>query len=301
LIELENIYDEEGGFFAWGAISGPVNERNWKAMRVGDWVLSVYDGFYHYAMQVKGKYENEELAKKVWGTNENNETWKFMYFLKRPQIPNIGPVPLIQLQSYLNRRYQGFWKISDEKIDRIENEFGSIEKFIEQMVLGVKFQGKVGKEFQQLKEKEETKQQERGAFDPNNINDARKRVVASIVQRQGQPQFRKSLLKNYGGCCAITGCDVPETLEAAHIIPYKGEETNHPSNGILLRADLHTLFDLGFISIEPSKYIVQISSQLKGSSYEKFDGQKIYIPKNELQKPNYEALKQHQIDFGYIN
>jgi len=268
-------------------------------MRKDDWILCVYGGFYHHAMKVKAKYENEKLAKQVWGTNENNETWKFMYFLTRPQILPNGPAPLNQLQSYLNKSYQGFWKISDEKIERIEKEFGSIEIFIEQMVLDEKSQGKVGMEFQILKEKESTQQEESGAFDPKNINDARKRVVASIVQRQGQPQFRKSLLRNYGGRCAITGCDVPEALEAAHIIPYRGEDTNHPSNGILLRADLHTLFDLGFISIDPSEFKVQISSQLRGSAYDKFDGQKINIPEDKNYKPSIEALKQHQIDFGY--
>lgn len=53
------------------------------------------------------------------------------------------------------------------------------------------------------------------------------------------------LLKAYGGKCAITGCDVLEALEAAHIYPLQGVATNDASSGLLRRSDLHTLFDLG--------------------------------------------------------
>ena len=81
-------------------------------------------------------------------------------------------------------------------------------------------------------------------FDVENIEDARKIVTVSIVQRQGQSKFRQELLAAYNSRCAITGCDIEPALEAAHIIPYKGTETNCPQNGLLLRADIHTLFDL---------------------------------------------------------
>jgi hypothetical protein len=77
------------------------------------------------------------------------------------------------------------------------------------------------------------------AFDPMGIKDARQRMFSSIVRRQGQPAFRKQLLVAYKGQCAITGCEVESVLEAAHIVPYMGLETNHPGNGLLLRADLH--------------------------------------------------------------
>jgi putative restriction endonuclease len=88
------------------------------------------------------------------------------------------------------------------------------------------------------------------AFDPGNIMDGRERIVASIVIRRGQPEFRRILIRAYKGRCAVSGCDAIEVLEAAHIMPYLGQDTNHPSNGILLRADIHTLFDLGLLSID---------------------------------------------------
>ena len=67
-------------------------------------------------------------------------------------------------------------------------------------------------------------------FDPNDIVDARERMAATIVARRGQAQFRDVLLSLYQGKCAITGTVAQEVLEAAHIIPYLGKQTNHPTN-----------------------------------------------------------------------
>ena len=132
-----------------------------------------------------------------------------------------------------------------------------------------------------------------GQFDPQNVDDARERVAASIVRRQGQPEFRNQLLRAYGGRCAITGYDVEEALEAAHIYPYKGTETNHVQNGLLLRADIHTLFDLGLIGIHPDNSTVWISKRLKGTSYDKLDGGKALLPEKPLLQPDPDALRAH--------
>lgn len=74
-------------------------------------------------------------------------------------------------------------------------------------------------------------------FDPTGAVDARETVARQIKARRGQQAFRDKLLAAYGGRCAITGCPVPDVLEAAHIHPYRGEETNHVVSGLLLRAD----------------------------------------------------------------
>jgi hypothetical protein len=64
--------------------------------------------------------------------------------------------------------------------------------------------------------------------------------------------------------CAISGCGFAEVLEAAHIHPYcvGGEGTNDPSNGLLLRADLHILFDLHYLSIDPRNYTIRFADLL---------------------------------------
>jgi predicted restriction endonuclease len=59
----------------------------------------------------------------------------------------------------------------------------------------------------------------------------------------GQINFRSKLLKIYNEKCAISATNLPPVLEAAHIVPYQGVETNNITNGILLRSDFHILFD----------------------------------------------------------
>ncbi|MDR0212048.1 MAG: HNH endonuclease [Pseudomonas putida] len=129
-----------------------------------------------------------------------------------------------------------------------------------------------------------------GAFDPDDLSDARTRTLASIVRRRGQPQFRKQLLKAYKGRCAMTGCTLPQVLEAAHIHPYLGDETNVVTNGLLLRADVHTLFDLGLLWVNPSDMRIGVADALKQSEYVSLEGQPLYLPENEPDRPSLPAL-----------
>lgn len=117
-----------------------------------------------------------------------------------------------------------------------------------------------------------------GSFSPADEVDERQRVLAAIVQRRGQPAFRNALLDAYGGRCAMTGCDVVDTLEAAHIRPYSGRSSNVISNGILLRADVHTLFDLYLVSINPQSLKIVISPNLRKSYYRKLENREVSAP-----------------------
>lgn len=128
-------------------------------------------------------------------------------------------------------------------------------------------------------------------FDLHSVEDERKKVLRAIVIRQGQLKFRKALLSAYQKRCAITGCRVEAILEAAHIHPYKGEQTNLVANGILLRADIHTLFDLGLICIDPESLQVQISNALKGTEYEAWHASPIHLPVKPADHPNVDALR----------
>jgi len=117
-----------------------------------------------------------------------------------------------------------------------------------------------------------------GVFNPTSPEDARVRVLRAVIVRQGQPQFRADLLEVYGKRCAITACDAAPALEAAHVMPYEGAHTNDVKNGILLRADIHTLFDLDLIGIEPSEQLVRISNQLGNTVYREFEGTRLRGP-----------------------
>ena len=139
---------------------------------------------------------------------------------------------------------------------------------------------------------------EEGVFSPTGIADSRVRVLSSIVRRRGQPAFRENLLAAYTGSCAITGCDVQAVLDAAHIIPYRGVESNHPGNGLLLRTDLHTLFDLKLIAIDATCMCLLVSRSLDGTCYEEFRGKTVRSPDEPASRPSWEALEEHRKESG---
>jgi hypothetical protein len=118
---------------------------------------------------------------------------------------------------------------------------------------------------------------------------ARYRAFVSILQRPGQVRFRNNMLRAYGGTCAISECDYPEALEAAHIDPYAKGGTNEITNGLLLRADLHRLFDGGRITIDPTTRTVIASSELKKTVYESLHGKPLQPPMNPKHRPKFPA------------
>lgn len=130
-------------------------------------------------------------------------------------------------------------------------------------------------------------------FDPNADVDSRLKVLARVSRRQGAPRFRRALLQAYGGRCAMSGYNAPPALEAAHILPYRGPQTNHITNGLLLRADLHDLFDLGLVAVDAEQMKVRLATELQGTSYEGVDGARLWLPQNAAIMPNAEALHRH--------
>lgn len=133
-----------------------------------------------------------------------------------------------------------------------------------------------------------------GVFVPKDLIDGRQRIIASIVRRRGQPKFRADLLDAYGGRCAISGYDAVEALEASHILPYHGPSTNQLANGLLLRADLHTLFDLGLLAVDSSGMEVLIAPPLRDSRYAELVGAKLHVPSEETSRPSVPAIDHHR-------
>ncbi|WP_428986894.1 HNH endonuclease [Stenotrophomonas lactitubi] len=76
----------------------------------------------------------------------------------------------------------------------------------------------------------------------------------------------------------MTGCDAVDALEAAHIIPYRNKSSNAISNGLLLRADVHTLFDLYLIGADADSGEIAIAPALRNSMYGELHGARLTIP-----------------------
>lgn len=132
-------------------------------------------------------------------------------------------------------------------------------------------------------------------FDASNLVDARRKTMKAIATRRGQPAFRRKLLEAYGGACGLSGCATSAVLEAAHISPYRGDHTDHVCNGILLRADLHTLFDLGLLTIEPETYIARIARALHSSDYFQYHGVPLRLPADAECWPDSHALRTKRV------
>jgi hypothetical protein len=131
-------------------------------------------------------------------------------------------------------------------------------------------------------------------FDPTNAKDAREKVLREIRARRGQKQFRDALIDAYERRCAITGCDVLDVLEAAHITPYLGPETNDVTNGLLLRADLHTLVDTYLVAVDPKTLKVLVSPTIQDPMYRALHGQALRATKTKASAPSEAALRQHR-------
>ena len=121
--------------------------------------------------------------------------------------------------------------------------------------------------------------------------DARARISRAIVIRRGQAAFRRALFDAYEGTCAVTGCNTMEVLEAAHIVPYRGAHTNRVDNGLLLRADVHTLFDLGHLWVDQG--LICLSAHLKNTNYSELEQTFLRLPRKKSDRPSIQALAIH--------
>lgn len=167
------------------------------------------------------------------------------------------------------RGYRVDWKLVEEAVTILDGRQDPLQKVQEQL-------------------------EKSGEFDPASDEDAREKTMRAIAVRRGQARFRSGLMEAYQGVCAVTGCNAPDALEAAHIVPYKGTQWNGVSNGLLLRADIHVLFDLGLLAIDPDSLTVQLSDQLKTSSYAELQGKRIAVPETAGIAPNKQALARHK-------
>lgn len=100
----------------------------------------------------------------------------------------------------------------------------------------------------------------------------------TVRARRGQAGFRDTLLRRYGPVCALSGICPSEALEAAHLYSYAELGVHHLDGGLLLRRDLHRLFDLGMIRVEPSSLTISLGPALQAfPQYTELEGRALQI------------------------
>jgi putative restriction endonuclease len=133
-------------------------------------------------------------------------------------------------------------------------------------------------------------------FDPSDEDSRILREQMGVV-RQGQGTFRVRVLDAYGGRCSVTGEHAVPVLDAAHITPYLGVRSNHVQNGLVLRADLHRLYDDGYVTVTPD-YLFMVSQRLNdefenGKIYYEMAGRRVLVPGRPELRPSRAALEWH--------
>ncbi|MCY3921419.1 MAG: HNH endonuclease [Chloroflexi bacterium] len=118
-----------------------------------------------------------------------------------------------------------------------------------------------------------------------------------VTPRLGQGGFRILVQETYARKCAVTGERTLPALEAAHIRPYSDGGRHEVSNGLLLRRDLHRLFDTGYVTVNPSLRL-EVSQSIReeftnGRHYYAMHGSRIYIPDRREERPSLETLDWH--------
>ena len=119
-----------------------------------------------------------------------------------------------------------------------------------------------------------------------------------VRARLGQGSFRVLVTEAYQRRCALTGERTLPALQAAHIKPYVLAGPNHVNNGLLLRADLHLLFDKGYMTITPDM-TTEVSNRIRhefhnGKEYYALRGKKLAVlPNTTLDQPSREFIDWH--------
>lgn len=118
-----------------------------------------------------------------------------------------------------------------------------------------------------------------------------------VRPRLGQGSFRMTVTDAYGSACAVTTEHSLPVLEAAHIRPYSIDGPHEVSNGLLLRTDIHRLFDKGYVTVTPD-YRFKVSRRLRddydnGKIYYAMDGTQLRVPDSPADRPRPEHLEWH--------
>ncbi len=135
------------------------------------------------------------------------------------------------------------------------------------------------------------------AFDREEETGRRYGTPILLRPRLGQGTFRLAVTEAYGGACAATGEHSLPALEAAHIRPYSKGGAHDVKNGLLLRSDLHRLFDRGYITVTP-EHRLEVSKRLRleydnGRTYYPLHGTTVQVPRSPGASPAKELLEWH--------
>lgn len=254
---LESEY-HDGVCYLWGDRGGEKGRPLWEMMQSGDLALCYQARHIVRSSRIVAKCESLEAGMVAW-PDAKSEPYPLIFFLTRP-LETSGSV--LELSNYFGKVYQGLRRLPTTP--RILNEFGTFENFIQSVLLKTP------------QPRHSRLADDQGDYVPGEA-DPSLLVERQIRARRGQHTFREALRARFGDRCLVTGCSVVAILEAAHISPFRSEADNHVKNGVLLRADIHTLFDLDLLGIDPWNDQVAVHDSIM-HEYGQYHGARVSFP-----------------------
>ena len=222
-------------------------------------------------------------------TGAGRKKYQFAYWFSVEGISNLTD-GTTKLWGNRGRKLDPFWSISPDKDSWFKDFFGRVLGngafgfSALPLALVPRFEAEMGEGSTRRSEA-----MPENIAKPDSIDE---RQWQSILTRRGQQAFRISLIEAYGGRCAVSESRVEPLLEAAHINPHAEGGDYRVSNGILLRSDIHTLFDLHLLGIDESLR-VHLKESIRSSEFARFHGKRIEtLPASFLHHPSPAALQE---------
>lgn len=131
-----------------------------------------------------------------------------------------------------------------------------------------------------------------GNVEPPEIPGGHRELTA--LGRIGQGEFRRQLLMRFGPVCAFTGPQPEKSLQAAHVIPYAKSARHELAGGLLLRADLHRLFDVGLITVDGDLRVRIDPSLSSFPELSRLDGSALKIKRGDPWLPKLREILQRK-------
>ncbi|WP_257149377.1 HNH endonuclease [Bacillus cereus] len=214
----------------WGATPGSSNIKRWGKLKEGDRILAYSKGEFHFYGTIFAKTHNREVAKKVWGTNNNDETWEYIYFIKDVKPVNIKAIEFAAFFGYkLNFTPQGFSNIDSKKLEIKLATYKSIDNLIkalnESFILSEDeqeedmYQANIDSDFSKVKVAEEEKPESRKKTKIESGREVWPRDPKKAKQAIKQAEFKCEIDDTHE--TFISEASRRNFMEAHHLIPLK--------------------------------------------------------------------------------
>ncbi|HFK1439116.1 HNH endonuclease [Bacillus thuringiensis] len=214
----------------WGATPGSSNVDRWGKLKEGDRILAYSKGEFKFYGTIFAKTHNPAVARKIWRTNDNGETWEYIYFIKDLKPVNIKAIEFAAFFGYkLNHKPQGFTNIDSTKLEIKLAKYKSIDNIIkvlnESFILSEDeqeedmYQANIDSDYSNVKVAEEGKPEKRKILKMETGKEVWPRDSQKAKQAIKQAEFKCEIDDTHE--TFVSKASRENYMEAHHLIPLR--------------------------------------------------------------------------------